>query len=146
MEKMKLWENVKLEYEKILETEKELLTTREIAKYKKEIATAGGNIAKYQENCANAGRDPEMRKLSVEKYLSENVDYDYRFVGHANAETDIKEAAFLGDEYIAAGSDCGNLFIWHRSGRLIYLAQGEPTHFFTNHLRVVSSTQTTREP
>ena len=129
MEKMKLWENVKLEYEKLLETEKELLTTREIAKYKKEIATAEGNIAKYQENCANAGRDPEMRKLSVEKYLSENVDYDYRFVGHANAETDIKEAAFLGDEYIAAGSDCGNLFIWHRSGRLIYLAQGNPTHF-----------------
>jgi len=125
MEKMKLWENVKDEYQKLLDSDRELLTTREIAKYKKEISTAQGKISEYQENCANAGRDPEMRKLSVEKYLSENVDYKYRFLGHANAETDIKEAAFLGDEYIAAGSDCGNLFIWHRSGRLIYLAQGD---------------------
>ena len=132
MEKMKLWENVKEEYEKLLEFEPELLTTREMAKYKKEIATAEGNISKYQENCANAGRDPEMRKLSVEKYLSENVDYNCRFIGHANAETDIKEAAFLGEEYIAAGSDCGNLFIWHRSGRLIYLAQGELTLYLSN--------------
>ena len=126
MEKMKLWENVKDEYQKLLDSDPELLTTREIAKYKKEISTAQGKISEYQENCANAGRDPEMRKLSVEKYLSENVDYKYRFLGHANAETDIKEAAFLGDDYIAAGSDCGNLFIWHRSGRLIYLAQGKP--------------------
>lgn len=125
MEKMKLWENAKEEYEKLLESDPELLTTREMAKYKKEIALVELNISKYQENCANAGRDPEMRKLSVEKYLSENVDYNHRFIGHANAETDIKEAAFLGDEYIAAGSDCGNLFIWHRSGRLIYLAQGK---------------------
>ena len=132
MEKMKLWENVKEEYEKLLEFEPELLTTREMAKYKKEIATAEANISKYQENCANAGRDPEMRKLSIEKYLSENVDYNRRFIGHANAETDIKEAAFLGDEYIAAGSDCGNLFIWHRSGRLIYLAQGEITLYLAD--------------
>ena len=70
-------------------------------------------------------RSLSLRKMLLKKHLSENIDYKYRYVGHANAETDIKEAAFLGDEYIAAGSDCGNLFIWHRSGRLIYLAQGQ---------------------
>ena len=37
----------------------------------------------------------------------------------------IKEAAFLGSEYIASGSDCGNVFIWHRSGRLVYLGKGD---------------------
>lgn len=55
----------------------------------------------------------------VEKLFQNYYDYDQRFVGHANCQTDIKEANFLGDSYIAAGSDCGNLFIWHRSGTVI---------------------------
>ncbi|XP_039479864.1 WD and tetratricopeptide repeats protein 1 isoform X1 [Drosophila santomea] len=41
-------------------------------------------------------------------------DYMQRYVGHCNITTDIKEANYLGSqgEFIAAGSDDGNLYIW----------------------------------
>lgn len=43
-------------------------------------------------------------------------DYQKRFVGHCNTTTDIKEANFFGrnGEFIVAGSDDGNFFIWDR--------------------------------
>ena len=49
-------------------------------------------------------------------------DYRHRYTGHSNTHTDIKEASFLGErgEYIGAGSDDGNVFIWHkRTGNLV---------------------------
>ncbi|ALC42227.1 hypothetical protein Dbus_chr2Rg1806 [Drosophila busckii] len=41
-------------------------------------------------------------------------DYKQRYVGHCNTTTDIKEANYLGvnGEFIAAGSDDGNFYIW----------------------------------
>ncbi|KAH8280395.1 hypothetical protein KR018_005473 [Drosophila ironensis] len=41
-------------------------------------------------------------------------DYLQRYVGHCNVTTDIKEANYLGSrgEFIAAGSDDGNFYIW----------------------------------
>ncbi|KAK7019403.1 WD and tetratricopeptide repeat protein [Halocaridina rubra] len=44
------------------------------------------------------------------------IDYQKSYCGHCNTTTDIKEAAFLGrdGQFIAAGSDDGNLFIWDR--------------------------------
>ena len=85
MEKLKLYEGVKREYKKILESDPDI-TDREIVKYKKEISIAETHIAKYEENCSNAGRDPDSRNATIEKYLAENIDYKYRFLGHANAE------------------------------------------------------------
>ena len=43
-------------------------------------------------------------------------DYHQRYIGHCNTHTDIKEASFLGERgnYIAAGSDDGNVFIWEK--------------------------------
>ncbi|XP_065366918.1 WD and tetratricopeptide repeats protein 1 [Calliphora vicina] len=43
-------------------------------------------------------------------------DYSQRFVGHCNTTTDIKEANYFGydGQYIVAGSDDGNFFIWDR--------------------------------
>ncbi|MCL4132538.1 UNVERIFIED_CONTAM: hypothetical protein GTU68_003196, partial [Idotea baltica] len=43
-------------------------------------------------------------------------DYNKVFCGHCNTTTDIKEAVFIGKngDFIAAGSDDGNLFIWDR--------------------------------
>lgn len=43
-------------------------------------------------------------------------DYSQRFVGHCNITTDIKEANYFGhnNDYIVAGSDDGNFFIWDR--------------------------------
>ena len=49
-------------------------------------------------------------------------DYCGRFVGHCNTHTDIKEASFLGrdGEYIGAGSDDGNVFVWEKkTGNLV---------------------------
>jgi WD and tetratricopeptide repeats protein 1 len=39
-----------------------------------------------------------------------------RFIGHCNTKTDIKEANFFGQngEYVVAGSDDGNFFLWER--------------------------------
>ncbi|KAF1769362.1 hypothetical protein GCK72_001179 [Caenorhabditis remanei] len=44
------------------------------------------------------------------------VDYQQRFCGSTNHQTDIKEANFFGsrDQYIVAGSDCGHMYIWNR--------------------------------
>merc|ERR1712147_37073 len=67
----------------------------------------------------------DSRLAGIDAFLARHCDYKHRFAGHANSETDIKEAAFLGSEYIASGSDCGNVFIWHRSGRLVYLGKGD---------------------
>ena len=43
-------------------------------------------------------------------------DYSLRFLGHCNTKTDIKEANFFGQngEYIVAGSDDGNFYMWER--------------------------------
>ncbi|CAG0915304.1 unnamed protein product [Notodromas monacha] len=43
-------------------------------------------------------------------------DYLYRYCGHCNTTTDIKEANFFGgkDGFIVAGSDEGYIFIWDR--------------------------------
>lgn len=55
-------------------------------------------------------------------------DYKSRFCGHCNTHTDIKEAVFIGDRgnYVAAGSDDGNVFIWERSsGNLVRVLLGD---------------------
>ena len=43
------------------------------------------------------------------------VDFKNRYVGHCNVSTDIKEASFLGKDFICAGSDDGNIFIWDKA-------------------------------
>uniref|UniRef100_A0A5K3FDZ4 WD_REPEATS_REGION domain-containing protein n=1 Tax=Mesocestoides corti TaxID=53468 RepID=A0A5K3FDZ4_MESCO len=51
------------------------------------------------------------------RWRGEATDYEKRFLGHCNTTTDIKEATFFGgeEEYVAAGSDCGCMFIWDRA-------------------------------
>ncbi|KAH8319967.1 hypothetical protein KR074_010462 [Drosophila pseudoananassae] len=56
-----------------------------------------------------------LRLRDVEYDLRTSArDYMQRYVGHCNITTDIKEANYLGSqgEFIAAGSDDGNLYIW----------------------------------
>lgn len=49
-------------------------------------------------------------------------DYDSRFVGHCNTTTDIKEANYFGydGQFIVAGSDDGNFFVWERKSGNIH--------------------------
>ncbi|CAJ0576038.1 unnamed protein product, partial [Mesorhabditis spiculigera] len=60
-------------------------------------------------------------KNNRERIWSTSRDYKERYTAHRNNHTDIKEAAFIGGKegWIAAGSDCGNMYIWERkTGRL----------------------------
>ena len=43
-------------------------------------------------------------------------DYKYRFCGHCNTTTDIKEANFFGPngQFVVAGSDDGSFFVWDK--------------------------------
>lgn len=48
--------------------------------------------------------------------------------GHANVQTDIKEAVFLGqsDDLVAAGSDDGNVFIYDaQTGHIVRILQAD---------------------
>ena len=72
----------------------------------------------------------ERRHLTQWEITRQQTAYDYksRFCGHCNTHTDIKEANFLGErgEYVAAGSDDGNVFIWEKaSGNLIRILHGD---------------------
>ena len=72
----------------------------------------------------------ESRHLSQWELSRQQTAFDYkaRFCGHCNTHTDIKEASFLGvrGDYIAAGSDDGNIFIWEKStGNLVRVLRGD---------------------
>uniref|UniRef100_A0A336M5V5 CSON010588 protein n=1 Tax=Culicoides sonorensis TaxID=179676 RepID=A0A336M5V5_CULSO len=65
--------------------------------------------------------DPIEISENEKLWRSTARDYKERFVGHCNTKTDIKEANFFGGDgqYIVAGSDDGNLFIWERPTSII---------------------------
>lgn len=72
----------------------------------------------------------EHRQLSTWEVERQQAAHDYhqRYVGHCNSHTDIKEASFLGEgsEYVAAGSDDGNIFIWEKmTGNLVRVLKGD---------------------
>ena len=72
----------------------------------------------------------ERRHLTQWEVIRQQTAYDFksRFCGHCNTHTDIKEANFLGErgEYVAAGSDDGNIFIWEKaSGNLVRILHGD---------------------
>ena len=72
-------------------------------------------------------RNPSLS--SWESLTQEHAhDYKFRFCGHSNAHTDIKEASYVGDrgEYIVAGSDDGNIFFWEKAtGRIVRVLHGD---------------------
>ncbi|TYJ35424.1 hypothetical protein E1A91_A05G235800v1 [Gossypium mustelinum] len=56
------------------------------------------------------------------------VDMKWRYAGHCNVGTDIKQASFLGQrgEFVASGSDDGRWFIWEKqTGKLIKMLLGD---------------------
>ncbi|XP_034478736.1 WD and tetratricopeptide repeats protein 1 [Drosophila innubila] len=59
---------------------------------------------------------PTHLRLTDEEFALRRAakDYKQRYVGHCNITTDIKEANYLGlnGEFIVAGSDDGNFYIW----------------------------------
>ena len=59
--------------------------------------------------------DPEEEYSLGWRLAAQTHQYQRRYVGHKNVQTDIKEACFLGgyDDLVAAGSDDGNVFIYN---------------------------------
>uniref|UniRef100_A0A182R0J6 WD and tetratricopeptide repeats protein 1 n=1 Tax=Anopheles farauti TaxID=69004 RepID=A0A182R0J6_9DIPT len=83
----------------------------------------GLELDKQRHRMACSRPDPEDDPYSEkEQYWREtSIDYEQRFIGHCNTKTDIKEANYFGDSnYIVAGSDDGNFFIWDRHSGIIH--------------------------
>ncbi|KAF1317838.1 Wd40 repeat protein, partial [Globisporangium splendens] len=71
---------------------------------------------------AGPENDDEFWKASLLNGQSVSCDVVRRYIGYCNSETDIKEAAFMGqnDAYIVAGSDDGRAYIWEKAtGKLV---------------------------
>ncbi|KAH8238475.1 hypothetical protein KR032_007373, partial [Drosophila birchii] len=75
-----------------------------------------------------SGQRPSSRNLPKSPESQSNVDgeaqqfpikkFDYvkmSFSGHRNSRTMVKGASFWGDDFIMSGSDCGHIFVWHRT-------------------------------
>uniref|UniRef100_A0A182P8N9 WD and tetratricopeptide repeats protein 1 n=1 Tax=Anopheles epiroticus TaxID=199890 RepID=A0A182P8N9_9DIPT len=76
-------------------------------------AACGRRSSTDNENDTCANKEKHWRSMSV--------DYEQRYIGHCNTKTDIKEANYFGDSnYIVAGSDDGNFFIWDRHSGIIH--------------------------
>ncbi|XP_022352259.1 WD and tetratricopeptide repeats protein 1 isoform X3 [Enhydra lutris kenyoni] len=82
------------------------------------------------------GGPVRLRSTSRKDSISEDemvlrersYDYQFRYCGHCNTTTDIKEANFFGSnaQYIVSGSDDGSFFIWEKeTTNLVRVLQGD---------------------
>ncbi|XP_056651441.1 WD and tetratricopeptide repeats protein 1 isoform X2 [Monodelphis domestica] len=83
-----------------------------------------------------SGGPVRLRSTSRKDSISEDemvlrersYDYQFRYCGHCNTTTDIKEANFFGSnaQYIVSGSDDGSFFIWEKeTTNLVRVLQGD---------------------
>lgn len=79
------------------------------------------NALDNKSNATGMRSQPPNNSQNEQYWKSVAMDYSERFVGHCNTTTDIKEANFFGNDsnYIIAGSDDGNFFIWERPTNII---------------------------
>ncbi len=65
-------------------------------------------------------------KSNYQKARLEARDFKTRYCGHCNVSTDIKEACFLGTDFVGAGSDDGSFFIWdRRTSNVVRVLRGD---------------------
>eukprot|EP01135_Chromosphaera_perkinsii_P000457 Nk52_evm11s96 gene=Nk52_evmTU11s96 len=70
----------------------------------------------------------QREKLKMKWRRYPRSDFQGRYSGHCNANTDIKEAIFFGprDEFIMSGSDDGNIIVWDSlTGEIIKIVKGD---------------------
>lgn len=81
------------------------------------------------EEALNESSRSASSKSSKECHMRRNAfDYKYRYLGHCNTTTDIKEATFFGEngQFIVAGSDEGSFYVWEReSTNLVRVMQAD---------------------
>lgn len=89
-----------------------------------------------EKKAAGGGGPVRLRSTSRKDSISEDevvlrersYDYQFRYCGHCNTTTDIKEANFFGSnaQYIVSGSDDGSFFIWEKeTTNLVRVLQGD---------------------
>ena len=69
----------------------------------------------------------DSKKISIRR-LSDEGESGFKtcFEGHRNRQT-IKQVNYMGprDEFVISGSDCGHVFIWNASGKVIHVTKGD---------------------
>lgn len=86
------------------------------------------NIYQPMDVCGTKACDFDSNMKMMKKFELEACDYDKRYCGHCNINTDIKEANFFGSNgnFIVAGSDDGAFYIWDKeTTNLIKAAHGD---------------------
>ncbi|XP_012887713.1 PREDICTED: WD and tetratricopeptide repeats protein 1 [Dipodomys ordii] len=95
------------------------------------------NDGEDKKGAGGGGGGPvRLRSTSRKDSISEDemvlrersYDYQFRYCGHCNTTTDIKEANFFGSnaQYIVSGSDDGSFFIWEKeTTNLVRVLQGD---------------------
>ncbi|XP_059945211.1 WD and tetratricopeptide repeats protein 1 isoform X1 [Mesoplodon densirostris] len=95
------------------------------------------NDGDEKKGAGGGGSGPvRLRSTSRKDSISEDemvlrersYDYQFRYCGHCNTTTDIKEANFFGSnaQYIVSGSDDGSFFIWEKeTTNLVRVLQGD---------------------
>uniref|UniRef100_T1KVK3 WD and tetratricopeptide repeats protein 1 n=1 Tax=Tetranychus urticae TaxID=32264 RepID=T1KVK3_TETUR len=95
------------------ELEKQIKDCLERLKEREEASTS--SKGESPRNLSFNSRLPNLNEKEI-TWRARAADFKQRFCGHCNTTTDIKEANFFGrdDQYVVAGSDDGNIFIWDR--------------------------------
>ncbi|XP_036304221.1 WD and tetratricopeptide repeats protein 1 isoform X2 [Pipistrellus kuhlii] len=94
------------------------------------------NDSEEKKGAGGGGGPVRLRSTSRKDSISEDemvlrersYDYQFRYCGHCNTTTDIKEANFFGSnaQYIVSGSDDGSFFIWEKeTTNLVRVLQGD---------------------
>uniref|UniRef100_A0A8D2AMC0 WD and tetratricopeptide repeats 1 n=1 Tax=Sciurus vulgaris TaxID=55149 RepID=A0A8D2AMC0_SCIVU len=94
------------------------------------------NDGEEKKGAGGGGGPVRLRSTSRKDSISEDemvlrersYDYQFRYCGHCNTTTDIKEANFFGSnaQYIVSGSDDGSFFIWEKeTTNLVRVLQGD---------------------
>ncbi|XP_030554175.1 WD and tetratricopeptide repeats protein 1 [Drosophila novamexicana] len=91
-----------------------LMLHKDIREYRQQQSQTTGQTSDHEPVLIESGF--RYLRLTDDEYAQRRAakDYKQRYVGHCNITTDIKEANYLGlnGEFIAAGSDDGNFYIW----------------------------------
>lgn len=91
------------------------LTKRKKSNTSKSGSDKSNEDDELDEDVSNERRKVRLLRKRYQHAKEKAIDIKQRYCGHCNVSTDIKEACFLGLNYISAGSDDGSFFIWNKS-------------------------------
>ena len=100
-----------------------LMTTR----FPTSCVNAKTDLLSFLEGHVTKAQGPSLNNSNLVNHAAALMSILW-IAGHANVQTDIKEAIFLGqnDDLVAAGSDDGNVFIYDaKTGQIVKILQAD---------------------